>query len=397
MVILTMSISTSFFIISVALVRILKLDFMAKVHRLFLWCGVVFDLLIPWRLPVKYSIFSLIRYLKSMLERKWVYIGGTGFTQEIGRESINIQTSGMISLIWIIGFGAVVTYFLHTHIRFRKLYKQALPTENPYVNEWRRKNRLKREITILVSDRIVTPLTYRFLKPIIILPKMVLELEHRQIEYILNHEKIHITQCHIILKWMTTLCVCVHWFNPIVWLAYVLVNKDIELSCDEQVLWELQEEDKKKYALLLIQLEAVKSNCFPLCNSFCKNLCEERIYAIMKNKKLSKHSHILAVLVVITLITVFSTVSNAQNQSTGINNLSIEQMFPKFDSTAMNVNDSNTDIPTLEFRRDDVTGKFSVVVKDKNDNILLVEEDITFEGEETIEQVYEKILWKGGY
>jgi beta-lactamase regulating signal transducer with metallopeptidase domain len=287
MIILAMSISTSLFIISVAFVRILKLDFMAKVHRLFLWYGVIFNLLIPWRLPVKYNIFSLIQYLRNMLEQEQVYISGTDFIQIIGSESINVQNIWIISLIWLIGLCMVAAYFLHTHIRYRKLYKQALPTENLYVNEWRGKNRLKRKITILISDRVVTPLTYGLLNPIIILPKMVLELEQRQIEYILNHEEIHIRQYHIILKWMTALCVCMHWFNPIVWLAYVLINKDIELSCDEQVLWKLQDEDKKKYALLLIQLEAVRSNCFPLCNSFCRNLCEERISSIMKIKKLS--------------------------------------------------------------------------------------------------------------
>lgn len=74
MIILAMSISTSLFIISVAFVRILKLDFMAKVHRLFLWYGVIFNLLIPWRLPVKYNIFSLIQYLRNMLEQEQVYI-----------------------------------------------------------------------------------------------------------------------------------------------------------------------------------------------------------------------------------------------------------------------------------------------------------------------------------
>lgn len=392
MIILAMSISTSLFIISVAFVRILKLDFMAKVHRLFLWYGVIFNLLIPWRLPVKYNIFSLIQYLRNMLEQEQVYISGTDFIQIIGSESINVQNIWIISLIWLIGLCMVAAYFLHTHIRYRKLYKQALPTENLYVNEWRGKNRLKRKITILISDRVVTPLTYGLLNPIIILPKMVLELEQRQIEYILNHEEIHIRQYHIILKWMTALCVCMHWFNPIVWLAYVLINKDIELSCDEQVLWKLQDEDKKKYALLLIQLEAVRSNCFPLCNSFCRNLCEERISSIMKIKKLSKQSHMLAVLIVIMLITVFSTAANAEEQYTERNDLEIEQMFLKFNSATINENDSNTDMPTLEFRKDDVTGKFSVVVKDKNDNIILNEEDITFEGEETIEQIYEKIL-----
>lgn len=112
----------------------------------------------------------------------------------------------------------------------------------------------------------------------------------------------------------------------------------------------------------------------------------------MKNKKLSKQSHILAGLVVIMLITVFSTGANAKEQSTDRNNLKIEQMFPKSDSTVISENDINTDIPTLEFRRDDATGKFSVVVKDKNGNIILNEEDITFEGEETIEQIYEKVL-----
>ena len=111
----------------------------------------------------------------------------------------------------------------------------------------------------------------------------------------------------------------------------------------------------------------------------------------MKIKKLSKQSHMLAVLIVIMLITVFSTAANAEEQYTERNDLEIEQMFPKFNSATINENDSNT-MPTLEFRKDDVTGKFSVVVKDKNDNIILNEEDITVEGEETIEQIYEKIL-----
>ena len=69
MIILAMSISTSLFIISVAFVRILKLDFMAKVHRLFLWYGVIFNLLIPWRLPVKYNIFSLIERISRLMVR----------------------------------------------------------------------------------------------------------------------------------------------------------------------------------------------------------------------------------------------------------------------------------------------------------------------------------------
>lgn len=117
----------------------------------------------------------------------------------------------------------------------------------------------------------------------------------------------------------------------------------------------------------------------------------------MKNKKLSKYNHILAGLVVIMFLAVFSTVQNGKNKNEGLNDLNIEQMFPKFDSTVINEDDNNTEIPTLEFRRDEVTGKFSVQVKDKNDNIILTEEDIIFEGEETIEQVYEKILWKGGF
>lgn len=394
MTILTMSLSESLFIISVALIRILRLDFMAKVHRLFLWCGVVFNLLLPWRLPVKYNLFSLIQYLKNMLEQKQVHINGSGFIQEISRESRYAQKNEILSLIWAIGAAMVAAYFLHTHIRYRRIYKQALPTQNLYVNEWLRKNRLKRNITILVSDRVVSPLTYGLLKPIIILPRMVLALEQRQLEYILNHEGVHIRQCHVFLKWVSVLCVCIHWFNPTVWLAYMLISKDIELACDEQVLWELQAEDKKKYALLLIQLEAMKSNCFPLCNGFCRNLCEERIIAIMKNKKLSKQSHILAGLIVIMLIAAFSTVANAKNQSTDGNDLRIGQMFPKLDSAVINESDIHTDadIPALEFKKDAVTGKYSVAAKDKNNNIIFTEENITFKGEETIEQIYKKIL-----
>lgn len=85
-----------------------------------------------------------------------------------------------------------------------------------------------------------------------------------------------------VTKLIVTLALCIHWFNPFVWVMYILFNRDIELACDESVIRQFGEKSKSAYSLMLINMEATKSGLLPFCNNFSKNAIEERITAVMK-------------------------------------------------------------------------------------------------------------------
>ena len=77
---------------------------------------------------------------------------------------------------------------------------------------------------------------------------------------------------------------CIHWFNPLVWVMYVLANRDIELSCDAWVIRMMGEKNRSSYALMLIKMEEKRSGMSALYSHFGKNAISERIEAIMKFK-----------------------------------------------------------------------------------------------------------------
>ena len=116
----------------------------------------------------------------------------------------------------------------------------------------------------MVSDEVISPFTYGILKPVIVLPETLDMSNHALLDYILTHEYIHIKRFDVILKWLSAAALCVNWFNPLVWVMYVLFCRDIELSCDEGVVRFKGGINKKSYALALLDMEAVKQSFNPL-------------------------------------------------------------------------------------------------------------------------------------
>ena len=165
----------------------------------------------------------------------------------------------------------------------------------------------KRNVQIRQSDKIAAPLTYGVFLPVILLPKTTDWTDEKKLRYILTHELVHIRCFDTLKKWMLVTALCIHWFNPFVWVMYVLANRDIELSCDETVIRTIGETMKSAYALTLIGMEEKKSKLTPLVNNFSKNAIEERINSIMKLKKASFMGLFLALVLVIGTATIFAT------------------------------------------------------------------------------------------
>jgi hypothetical protein len=163
-------------------------------------------------------------------------------------------------------------------------------------------------------------MTYGIFKPVILFPKITDCQDETELRIVLTHELTHIKRFDVLTKWLLAAAVCVHWFNPLAWVMYVLANRDIEMSCDEKVVWTFGEQTclktmKSAYALTLIGLEETKSGFSPLCTNFAKNAIEERINSIMKIKKATLTGLIMALVLVAGLtLTAFAAPATAQDK-----------------------------------------------------------------------------------
>lgn len=340
MIVLQMSISASILILAIVVIRSLFIHKLPKKTFLVLWGVTLFCLLIPFsiNLPSNVGVFYNISTIADRAialvadatntQTANPYIGTipnvpnandihtwvTGIVPE-GVTQIAPQVSPVV-IVWVIGMVGLALFFLVTHFRCRREYKTALPLENDYVNEWLQKQKLWRSIQVRYSDKINAPMTYGIWKPVILFPKTTDWQDNAALLCVLTHELTHIKRFDVLTKWLLAAALCVHWFNPLVWVMYILANRDIEFACDETVVWTFGEKRKSAYALALVGLEEARSGFFPLTNNFAKNAINERIVAIMKLKKRSIVSMAVA-FVLVSAVTAGALIVNAQTGDLG--------------------------------------------------------------------------------
>ncbi len=127
-------------------------------------------------------------------------------------------------------------------------------------------------------------------------------IKEESLGFILEHEFTHIKRLDIMLKWILVFTCSFYWYNPLIWVMYFFVNRDIELSCDEALLRNRTSEYRKAYLQLLIDLEEKKLKGNVLCSPFCKYPIEERIKKMVKVEKGKTKSILLSLLIVCFII-----------------------------------------------------------------------------------------------
>lgn len=313
MSILQMSISAGVLLIVIVLIRAVALNRLPKKMFLVLWGVALCRLLVPVSIPGRFSVYSVIgEIFKKTYPDIAVPIitaggSGTGITDTARlAEQVNRATqtfnAAPTKVIWLLGMSALFIFFTVIYFRnHRGLRYATVIRDNDYLNEWLSENRLMRPITIMQSDRIVSPLAVGILRPRIILPKSMNMSDKQFLNYVLAHEYYHIKRHDAIWKILLLFAICIHWFNPMVWLMFVLASRDLELTCDEAVICRFGEKTKKAYAYMLIGMAEQGGMFAPLYNGFSKNATEERIVSIMKIKKVSLIGTILAIVLVSVL------------------------------------------------------------------------------------------------
>lgn len=151
------------------------------------------------------------------------------------------------------------------------------------------------------SDRVSSPAVYGIFHPIIVIPT---SYRKKKLTYILAHENVHIKRCDNLWRLAAFATACLHWFNPFVWLFLKLFLEDMELSCDEKALAGLGEDEKKAYALSLVECAADTSL---FASAFGGANLHKRICHILSYRRISVFSIIcftvLAAVIAYALLT----------------------------------------------------------------------------------------------
>lgn len=191
---------------------------------------------------------------------------------------------------------------------------------------------------IYQSESISSPFIIGIIKPKIYIPY---NIDEEYLEYVIAHEKYHIKRGDNAVKMIAFVMLCVHWFNPLCWLAFYLVNKDMEMSCDEWVLAH-NEDIKKTYSNALLSFATNKKfpSPSPLC--FGESSVKSRIKNVLSFKQPKKIFSVLAIILSVSLLVACSAnpkefVSREGIENTIANNTTQKNEYTAGDAIAQNM------------------------------------------------------------
>lgn len=172
----------------------------------------------------------------------------------------------VIEILWIIGILAMLLYSVVSLVKLQKSLKYSLNyRENIYL-----------------AKNLKSPFVMGVFRPKIYLPDNLTEDEK---EYIILHEQMHIKRFDYIIKIISFLILCLHWFNPLVWVAFFMSSKDMEMSCDESVIKKLGNDVKKDYSTSLLSLATGKRIIGGTPLAFGEGQTKSRIKNILSYKQ----------------------------------------------------------------------------------------------------------------
>ena len=360
-----MSVAGGVLILFIVVIRAVAIHRLPKTTFFVLWLIAALRLLLPLSIPLPgglpVNVASISDAVQDFAAQNFVQGNeeGSSSTQappsfapdvEPGEQfqatAQEIERVPVFVVVWLAGSLLLAAYFTISYLRSLQKFRMSLPDNTPYVQRWLSEHRITRPLEVRSSDLISSPLTYGILRPVILLPKKFDRSDETALQYVLAHEYIHIRRFDAITKILFAATLCVHWFNPLVWVMYVLANRDVELSCDGCVLRMLGKKEKSAYARALIRMEERKSGMSALYSHFSKNAITERIEAIMKFKKTSIAACALALVVTVGATTAFAVSSSDGN---GAHSWISRDDATLIDLESINAKFSNTGTDAIQF------------------------------------------------
>lgn len=227
------------------------------------------------------------------------------------------------AIVWLAGAAVMTAYTVISYFSVRKKLNGA---------------KLLRE-NIYISGNIPTPFVYGTIRPKIYLPEGISETDT---DYILAHERTHIRRGDHIVKLIAMAALCLHWFNPLVWVSYRLMTKDMELSCDERAVSRFDRDVRKDYANALLNISA-RQNHISLGGilAFGESNIKSRIKGVLAAKKPTVIVTVVSVIAVAAAAVCLLT--NAKSSSDD-NPREMRTLWIKFPFNETDRTDNNTEI-----------------------------------------------------
>ena len=310
--IINMSISASWLVLVVLILRFV-LKKAPKWVNILLWGIVAIRLICPFSFE---SALSLIPSAETFPEK---VISGPSFDVQTGITPVdnrindylgdryfegvtvpanngnNIMT--ILTIVWTIGILLLVAYTVISYWRLRRKVDTAVRYKD----------------NIFQSENVKSPFVLGIIKPRIYLP---FNMNGQNLEHVVAHEQAHIHRKDHWWKPFGFLLLTIHWFNPLVWLAYVLLCRDIELACDEKVIKELGNEQRADYTQALVACSVNRRMVAACPLAFGEVGVKDRVKSVMNYKKPAFWGVVLAVIVCVFVAVCFLTNPVTKNNGT---------------------------------------------------------------------------------
>lgn len=281
---LNMSLTASILVLIIIVLRF-ALRKTPKKYICILWALVALRLICPFSISSVFSAYNMLdkNTISSGQVEYFEYNGKTEkpqLTFEVpalvndnyspDSMTVGTRTSGVymptVVYIWLFGIIAMAAYAIVSYARLHKEVKASI----------------KKEDNIYVCDEINTPFILGFIRPRIYLPSGISE-EVR--EHVVAHEKAHIKRIDYIWKPLGFVLLSVYWFNPVMWIAYIFLCKDIEGACDEKVISQMDKESIASYSQALLMCAAQRRMITACPIAFGETDVKGRIKNVLNYKK----------------------------------------------------------------------------------------------------------------
>ena len=266
MSLLQMSFLGTVIILLIVVLRAVLINRLPKKTFLILWWIALIRLLVPFSIKSVTSIYSLLQSIYSDINpvrtaQTTTFLPIHGNMPEIanGLSEAMVQRTesiSILSVIWLAGLLLCFGFFAVSYIKCYREFRFSLPVENDILEAWKEKHPLKRSLSIRQTETIAAPLSYGVIRPVILMPKNTEWKNIYQLRYVLEHEYVHIRRLDMLTKLIMIAAVCIHWFNPLVWVAAHFHKEDCELFCDEAVIRNCSASGRQKYGEVLLNAAA---------------------------------------------------------------------------------------------------------------------------------------------
>ena len=279
---LNLSISASWLVLAVLVLRLISKR-SPKWMNVLLWGIVALRLMLPFSIESALSLIpsaetvspAVVQFDPAPTITSGVSIIDNAVNPSLSEHFAAVPTMSVNPLyvwteiagwVWLIGLGAMLLYALVSYLRLRRRVSVSLPVQDH----------------IYLCDAISSPFILGVVKPHIYLPSGLDEVQRQNV---LSHEQAHLARRDHWWKPLGFALLAVYWFNPVLWLAYALLCRDIELACDERVIRTMDESAVKTYSTVLLACSMPRKAVITCPLAFGEVGVKERVKNALHYKK----------------------------------------------------------------------------------------------------------------